>query len=242
MTFTFDKLSSHISIEAIKIVYKFIVSLHSYHASLSLLSDLYVNSSNDEVYKEGDIITNRKLGQTLRIIAREGAEAIYNVTHGSLAQKIVDEIRAAGGIVTLDDLRIYKPRWGESISSKLFNGDTIHTVPVPSSGNILTFAMNILEGYKLNEQSYEYHRQDKLIYHRIVETFKFAFGARTKLGDEINAQVVETLRETGDVEFANQIRSMINDDITSNDTAYYRANGAVVEDHGTSESIYKKDP
>lgn len=210
-------------------------NLSSFFLSTCFFSDLYVNPTNDEVYKEGDIIINRKLGQTLRIIAREGAEAIYNVSHGSLAKKIIDEIQAAGGIVTLDDLRIYQPRWSDSTSSKLFNGDTIHTVPVPSSGSILTFAMNILEGYKFNEQSYEFHREDKLIYHRIVETFKFAFGARTKLGDEINAQVVETLRETGDVEFANQIRSMINDDITSNDTAYYRANGAVVEDHGTSE-------
>lgn len=198
-----------------------------------MYSDLYINPHNDEVYKEGEIIKNRKLGQTLRIIASEGAEAIYNTSHGSLAQKIVDEIQNAGGIVTLDDLRIYKPRWGESVTANLFNGDTIHTSSLPSSGNLLTFAMNILEGYKFHEKSYEFHRDDKLIYHRIVETFKFAFGARTKLGDEINAQVVETLREIGDVEFANQIRSLINDNITFNDTIYYRANGGVVEDHGT---------
>lgn len=133
----------------------------------------------------------------------------------------------------MDDLRIYEPRWGESVTAKLFNGDTIHSVPLPSSGSILTFVMNLLEGYKFHENSYEYHREDKLIYHRIVEAFKFAFGARTKLGDEINAEVIETLREIGDLEFVNQIREMIKDDVTSNDTLYYRANGPVVEDHGT---------
>lgn len=180
-------------------------------------------------------MTNKKLAQTLKILAVEGAEAIYNVTHGSLAKKIVDEIEAVGGIVTLDDLRIYKPRWGEAVVRKLFNGDTIHTAALPSSGPILNFVMHIIEGYKFHEKSYEFHRGDKLIYHRIVEAFKFAFGARTKLGDEINAQVIETLREIGDAEFVNQIRSLINDDVTSNNTAYYRANGPIVEDHGTSE-------
>lgn len=136
----------------------------------------------------------------------------------------------------MDDLQIYSPRWGESVTAKLFNGDTIHSVPLPSSGSILTFVMEILEGYKFHENSFDFHQQDKLIYHRIVEAFKFAFGARTKLGDEINSQVIETLREIGDFELVNQIRALIKDDTTSNETLYYRANGPIVEDNGTGKS------
>ena len=186
------------------------------------------------MYKEGDLIKNPKLAQTLRVIAEEGVNAIYNVTHGSLARKFVEEIQEAGGIVSLDDLRIYEPRWSDSVSTKILN-KTIHSAPLPSSGNILTFVMNILEGYKFHENSYEFHRQDKLIYHRIVEAFKFAFGARTKLGDEINVEVVETLREIGDLEFANQIRKLIKDETTFNETSYYLANGPITEDHGTGK-------
>jgi gamma-glutamyltranspeptidase/glutathione hydrolase/leukotriene-C4 hydrolase len=114
----------------------------------------------------------------------------------------VTEIQANGGIVTMDDLRVYQPKFAPSVAAKLFQGDTLHTTPIPSAGCVLAFILNILEGYKLHEHSYEHHRSDKLIYHRIVEAFKFGFGMRTALGDEISAGVVETVRNLLDVDFA----------------------------------------
>lgn len=54
--------------------------------------------------KQGDIYTMPKLGQTLRIIANEGADAIYG---GSLTSQFVSDIQSAGGILTAEDLADY---------------------------------------------------------------------------------------------------------------------------------------
>jgi gamma-glutamyltranspeptidase / glutathione hydrolase / leukotriene-C4 hydrolase len=194
---------------------------------------MYVNPDTDKIYEEGERIKNVKLAETLSIIAEEGAGSIYSA-RGSLGQKFVDEIQANGGIVTMDDLRSYNPKWGSTVSTKLFNGDRLHTTPLPSSGCLLTFILNVLEGYKIQENSFDYHNQNKLLFHRIVEAFKFAFGYRTRLGDVMNADVVETERELQSNEFANRIITYINDEHTFNDTNYYGAKGTVNLDYGTA--------
>ncbi|KAG5678928.1 hypothetical protein PVAND_008549 [Polypedilum vanderplanki] len=194
--------------------------------------DFYVNPKTNEIYREGDTLKNPQLAETLKIIAREGANAIYS-TEGSLGQKLVNEIQANGGIVTMNDLRIYQPKFAPSVAVKLFQGDTLHTTNLPSSGSIFAFILNILEGYKFHENSFDFHRGNKLIYHRIVEAFKFGFGFRTSLGDETSEEVVETLLNVLDVDFANHIRAFINDEQTFNSSEYYRANTSVTIDHGT---------
>lgn len=172
------------------------------------------------------------MAETFKIIAREGANAIYS-SEGSLGQKLVDEIQANGGIVTMDDLRIYQPKYAPSVKAKLFQGDILHTTNLPSSGCVLAFILNLLEGYKFHENSFDFHRGNKLIYHRIVEAFKFGFGFRTSLGDEMSEEVTETFLNLLDVDFAANIRTLINDERTFNSSEYYRANGSVTLDHGT---------
>jgi len=54
--------------------------------------------------KPGDIYTMPILGQTLRVIANEGANAIYA---GSLTQKLANDIQSAGGIITKKDFTDY---------------------------------------------------------------------------------------------------------------------------------------
>lgn len=54
--------------------------------------------------KPGDIYTMPVLGQTLRVIANEGANAIYA---GSLTQKLANDIQSAGGIITKKDFTDY---------------------------------------------------------------------------------------------------------------------------------------
>ena len=50
------------------------------------------------------MIKNPSLAQTFRTIARE-PHSFYN---GSLSHEIVEDVKEAGGIITLDDLREYK--------------------------------------------------------------------------------------------------------------------------------------
>lgn len=123
--------------------------------------------------------------------------------------------------------------WGKPIESKLFNGDSFHSFPLPTTGHVLNFIINILNGYGFQNHTMEYHNEDKLMYHRIIEAFKFGFAKRTKLGDESSEGVLKTLAELESVEYADSIRRIINDEKTFNDYEHYGTNASVSLDHGT---------
>lgn len=57
------------------------------------------------VKKAGDVYAFPKLAETMRIIAKEGADAVYN---GSLTRQLIEDIRKANGIITEEDLANYK--------------------------------------------------------------------------------------------------------------------------------------
>lgn len=179
------------------------------------------------------MIKNPKIAETLRIIAKEGADAFYS-PQGTFTQKIVDEINKEGGIFTLEDLTTFEPKWGKPVVSKLFNGESLFNFPLPATGHVINFIINILNGFGFQEHSIEFHNENKLLYHRLMEAFKFGFAKRTKLGDENTLQeVVDTLQQLGSLEYADEIRKQIRDDKTFNDFGHYGANASVIADHGT---------
>ncbi len=63
-------------------------------------------------YSQGDIFKQPALAVTLQTIALEGAEALYS---GSLADALVSELEANGGLIRHDDLAQYRPRAGEIV-------------------------------------------------------------------------------------------------------------------------------
>lgn len=176
---------------------------------------------------------NHRLANALKIIAEEGSDSIYG--GGSLAQGLVNEIQNAGGIVTMEDLRLYQPKWGTPIESKLFNGDRLFSCPLPSTSSLVTYVFNILEGYKFHENSFDYYQNDNpILYHILVEAFKFAFAKRTKIGDELTEEVLNAVAEMSSVTYSETIRNKIRNDTTFQDIGYYGANSTSVEDHGTA--------
>lgn len=177
---------------------------------------------------------NLRLAQTLKIIAKEGSDAFYSRS-GSLTQQIVDDITDAGGIITMTDLLTFEPKWGVPNQSKLYDNRTIHTFPLPTSGNIINFMMNVFNEFKFHESSMESIRQDKSIYHVMIEIFKFGFAMRTKLGDEESEQVLQTLKELKSLEYAKFIFELIDLEQTFNETEHYFASNSFTEDHGTSQ-------
>ena len=84
-----------------------------------------------------------KLANTLEIIANQGADAFYT---GVLADKIVQEIGAKGGIITTDDLANYTVDVRDALAVDLNDTYTAYTTEAPTSGPILTFILNILQG------------------------------------------------------------------------------------------------
>jgi len=63
-------------------------------------------------YSEGDLFRQPALARTLEAMARDGTAALYT---GPLADVLVQEMEANGGLVRHDDLAQYRPRAGEIV-------------------------------------------------------------------------------------------------------------------------------
>lgn len=69
------------------------------------LREVFINPETNDTYKEGEYVKREKLGETLEVVAREGADALYN---GSLTEAFVRDIRENEGIITVEDLNNYE--------------------------------------------------------------------------------------------------------------------------------------
>ncbi|XP_037030020.1 glutathione hydrolase 1 proenzyme-like isoform X2 [Bradysia coprophila] len=189
------------------------------------LAEVFINPETNSVWVEGDIIKRPKLAETLELIADEGADTLYN--NGTLSQMLVNEIQELGGIITIEDFMDYSVRWEDSISTTFMN-NTIHTVPLPASGSVLILILNVLNGFLPSVKNLTF-------YQRFVECFKFAFAKRTELADYFFVpEVYETFQQMLDPDYAQDIRSKIEDDRTYQNYEHYGANFSVPDDHGTA--------
>ena len=92
---------------------------------------------------KGATLRQPALARTLRAIADSGAAAFYT---GAVSRDIATDLRAAGTIITAEDLEKYRPEWREPLRA-VYRGHALLTVPPPSSGVTLVEALNILEGF-----------------------------------------------------------------------------------------------
>ena len=128
-----------------------------------------------EIPAEGAILRNPDLAATLTAFGENGVEDFYR---GALAQRMVDAVRAAGGIWTREDLAAYAVKEREPIEID-YRGWRIVTSPPPSSGGIaLAEMLNILSGYDLAKRT----RVEGV--HLTVEAMRRAYRDRAEyLGD-----------------------------------------------------------
>lgn len=102
-------------------------------------------------YKKGEILIQKDLAQTLRLIAKEGKKAFYS---GAIAKAILDESKNWGGALSAEDFKKYKVKWRTPLKSD-FLGNTIYTFPPPSSGGTHVLQiLNILEKDSLATRGY----------------------------------------------------------------------------------------
>jgi gamma-glutamyltranspeptidase/glutathione hydrolase len=123
----------------------------------------------------GDTLQQRDLADTLEAIAQKGPRAFYE---GAIAEKLAAGIQAAGGIMTTDDLRDYRPILRRPVRGT-YRGHRIVSMPPSSSGGVVLIEMlNILEGYKLGAL------EPAPRLHLLIEAMKRAYADRaTYLGD-----------------------------------------------------------
>ncbi|XP_019530409.2 scoloptoxin SSD14 [Aedes albopictus] len=192
------------------------------------LREIFVNPETGDVWRDGDRIYRPDFAETLKVIADEGSNALYS-RNGSLLPKLMQDLKEFGSILTEEDFYRYEPRWFTPVSTKVRGDNTVYSAALPGGGTILVHMLNVLNGYpNLNPN-------DPVTWQRVVETFKHAYGVRTRLGDpSFVPGIEELLRNLTDQGYADNIRDKIKDDRTFYDYDYYGADFSPSEDHGTA--------
>jgi len=192
----------------------------------STLSEIYIDPITNDTYKVGQLIKRPVLADTLELISKEGADTLYN--NGTLAQQIVQDIQKEGGIVSIDDFLKYEVRWESPLTIQLKNNKTLHSFPLPGSGPLLLFILNVLNNYLPDGVSLRTMQ-------RITETFKYAYAMRMELGDgKYVKEAIDAGNNLTDIAYAMYIRSKLNDVRTSNDYRDYGTQFYTKDDHGTA--------
>ncbi|HEY1153480.1 MAG TPA: gamma-glutamyltransferase, partial [Pseudolabrys sp.] len=127
--------------------------------------------------REGDTLRQPDLATTLEAVAAQGSRGFYQ---GPVADRLVDGIRAAGGIMTRDDLQNYQAVLREPMRGN-YRGYDIVSMPLPSSGGVVLLeTLNILEGFPRHDL--QQGSADSL--HLLIEAMKRAYADRARfLGD-----------------------------------------------------------
>ncbi len=153
-------------------------------------------------YEVGDILVQKDLAKSLRLIAKEGIKAFYQ---GAIAQAIVADMQANGGLITKEDLAAYQPVTRKPIRGT-YRGYEIYSMPPPSSGGVhLVQMLNLLEGFPIRELG---HNTAQTI-HLMVESMKLAYADRSMFLGDPDFVTVPVAGLTSK-NYANELRRKIN--------------------------------
>ena len=171
---------------------------------------------------QGMRLVQKDLAESLRLLARRG-ESVFR--DGVVGKAMVAEVQRRGGLLTLEDLRDYQPRWRKPVMGE-YRGLRVASFPPPSSGGaVLVEALNILEGFDLAGL----RRGSAPAIHLVSEAMKLAFADRAAyMGDSDFVEVpIDRLVSKG---YAKTQRARIN----PKTAALIEGPGAIPEDAGTT--------
>ena len=127
--------------------------------------------------KVGDTIKYSAMAQTLKRIMKNGKDEFYK---GATAEKIIAFLKSNGGIISMEDLAKYEPKWRTPISFKYKDLKIISMSPPSSGGITLQQIMTIISSYDVSKFK---HNSEKYI-QLITEAERRAYADRNYfLGD-----------------------------------------------------------
>jgi len=137
----------------------------------------YFYKASGEPYSIGERLVQSDLADTLQLIAERGPDAFYK---GTIAEKIVAEMEAGGGLIDMESLAAFKPVVRDALRGT-YRGYEIVTMPPPSSGGVHVLQMlNVLSNFSVAEMGSG--SADKI--HLLAEVMRLAFADRSEhLGD-----------------------------------------------------------
>ena len=131
----------------------------------------------DIPWKQGDLLIQKELAQTLKLIQKHGAKGFYE---GETAELITKEMKLGKGIISLNDLKNYKVEQRNPIVFD-YKGNEIVSMPLPSSGGILLAQMLTMSSFQKME---DYQQNSTEAVQVMVEAERRAFADRAEyMGD-----------------------------------------------------------
>ncbi len=128
-------------------------------------------------WKAGDILVQKELAETLKLIRKQGIKGFYE---GRTAELLAAEMTKGNGIISLQDLKNYKAVERKALEFN-YKGHTVVSMPLPSSGGILLAQMLTMAGYENLEK---YRQNSTKAVQIIVEAERRTYADRAEyMGD-----------------------------------------------------------
>lgn len=128
-------------------------------------------------WEKGEKLVQSDLARTYELIHDKGRAGFYE---GEVADKLVGEMEAGGGIITHEDLVKYESQWRDPIISQYKNYEIISMAPPSSGGVALIQLLGMIENYPLKD--WGFHSPQAI--HLMAEAERRAYADRAKhLGD-----------------------------------------------------------
>lgn len=129
------------------------------------------------LYRAGEILRQPDLAWTLTQIAERGADGFYK---GPVAERFAADMKAHGGLITLDDLASYRAVERKPLRGTYRGLEVVTAPPASAGGATLLNMLNILEGFDLKS----YGAGSAQALHIMAETMKLGYADRYRfLGD-----------------------------------------------------------
>ncbi|GFN91269.1 gamma-glutamyltranspeptidase 1 [Plakobranchus ocellatus] len=231
------------------------------------LREVFFNKETGQLFRYQEIMRRPRLAKTLQHIASEGLIAFYISTvfknmmadleeigkhihyyysaecpvHQHLFKNMRADLEEIEALVSGRDILTYEVLEKEPLEITLDDTLRVMSPPAPSGGPVLSFMLNIMEGYKLQPKDVATLEAKVLTYHRIIESFKFGYAKRTALGDEDFVNITELVANLTSKAYADSIRQLITDNVT-HDYHYYGPSFYTPKTSGTSHlSVLDQD-
>jgi gamma-glutamyltranspeptidase / glutathione hydrolase len=171
----------------------------------------------------GRIVRNPKLASTLKRLAAEGPQAIYD---GAIAAEISATVASAGGVLTSNDLKGYRVLDRRPIRAN-WADHVVYTMPPPSAGGILLAqVLGLFEPAELEKLGWG----SGPFIHLLAEAFRASFADRFRYIADPAFVPVDTDRLFARARLS-QIRKQLSIDRT------HAVQRFVVEEHGTHHLV-----
>ncbi|UZR97787.1 gamma-glutamyltransferase [Chondrinema litorale] len=132
----------------------------------------------DSVWKEGELLVQTDLAETLKRIKENGKDGFYK---GKTAELLIEEMKEGGGIIAQEDLDNYQSVWRDAIEGTYRDSFNIVSMPPSSSGGIII--VQLLKGSSAYDLKSMGHNSPETI-HLMTELQRRSYADRAEhMGD-----------------------------------------------------------